>query len=58
MAKNSKDSKLNILNQTRDRTPLPRPVIFRDKSKYDRNNDREYRRDEEDDWWLSEEEYE
>ena len=52
------DSKLDILNQTRDRTPLPRPVIFRDKSKYDRNYDREYRRDEEDDWWLGEEEYE
>ncbi len=26
-----------ILNQTRDRTPMPRPAVFRDKKKYDRN---------------------
>ena len=32
-----KEAKLNILNQTRDRTPMPRPAVFRDKKKYDRN---------------------
>ena len=32
-----KEAKLNILNQTRDRTPIPRPAVFRDKKKYDRN---------------------
>lgn len=30
-------AKLDILNQTRDRTPIPRPVVFRDRKKYDRN---------------------
>ena len=30
-------TKLDILNQTRDRTPMPRPAVFRDKKKYDRN---------------------
>lgn len=30
-------TKLDILNQTRDRTPMPRPATFRDKKKYDRN---------------------
>ena len=29
-------TKLDILNQTRDRTPMPRPAVFRDKKKYDR----------------------
>ena len=32
-----KEAKLDILNQTRDRTPMPRPAVFRDKRKYDRN---------------------
>ena len=30
-------TKLDILNQSRDREPMPRPVVFRDKKKYDRN---------------------
>ena len=30
-------TKLDILNQTRDRTQMPRPAVFRDKKKYDRN---------------------
>ena len=34
---NSRKSKLDILNQTRERTPMPRPAFFRDKKKYDRN---------------------
>jgi len=34
-------TKLDILNQTRDRTPMPRPVVFRDKKKYDRNTVKE-----------------
>ena len=34
--KNEK-TKLDILNQSRDRTPMPRPATFRDKKKYDRN---------------------
>ena len=33
----SQKSKLDILNQTRDRTPMPRPTVFKDKKKYDRN---------------------
>lgn len=36
-AKKEKESKLDIINQTRDRTPIPRPAVFRDKKKYDRN---------------------
>ena len=32
-----KEAKLDIINQTRDRTPIPRPAVFRDKKKYDRN---------------------
>ena len=36
-AKKEKETKLDILNQTRDRTPIPRPAVFRDKKKYDRN---------------------
>ena len=32
-----KKTKLDILNQTRDREPMPRPTVFRDKKKYDRN---------------------
>ena len=35
--KQSRRTKLDILNQTRDRTPIPRPAVFRDKKKYDRN---------------------
>ena len=39
MSKIEKDNqeKLDILNQTRDRTPMPRPAVFRNKKKYDRN---------------------
>ena len=35
--KESKKTKLDILNQTRERTPMPRPAVFKDKKKYDRN---------------------
>ena len=36
--KDKKDrEKLDVLNQTRDRTPMPRPAVFRNKKKYDRN---------------------
>ena len=40
MRKDNKEKreKLDIVNQTRDRTPMPRPVMFRDKKKYDRNS--------------------
>ncbi len=37
MNKKDNDIKLDILNQTRDRSLMPRPVIYRDKTKYDRN---------------------
>lgn len=37
MNKKDNDMKLDILNQTRDRSLMPRPVIYRDKTKYDRN---------------------
>ena len=30
-----KKTKLDILNQTRDRDPMPRPTVFRDKKKYE-----------------------
>ena len=45
-SKNNKDTKLDILNQTRDRSPMPRPVIYRDKTKYDRNVAKEQLREE------------
>ena len=35
--KKNKNVKLDILNQTRDRIPMPRPAVFRDKKKFDRN---------------------
>ena len=35
--KKNEMTKLEILNQSRDRTPMPRPAVFRDKKKYDRN---------------------
>lgn len=47
-------SKLDAINQTRDRTPMPRPVMFTDKTKYDRNNTKDETREEEDEWWLDE----
>ena len=34
--KAKKLTKLDILKQTKDRTPMPRPAVFRDKTKYDR----------------------
>ena len=34
---NTQKTKLDILNQTRERDPMPRPAVFRDKKKYDRN---------------------
>ena len=33
----NRKTKLDILNQTRDRTPMPRPAVFKGKKKYDRN---------------------
>ena len=33
----NRKTKLDILNQTRDRTPMPRPAVFKDKKKYDQN---------------------
>lgn len=38
--------KLDILNQTRDRELMPRPAVFRDKKKYDRNAVKEENRKE------------
>lgn len=31
-----KKTKMDILKQTRDRTPMPRPTVFRNRKKYDR----------------------
>ena len=45
MAKKN-DSKLDILNQTRDRTPMPRPVIYKSHKTYDRNAAKEEFREE------------
>ena len=36
MKKPKKLNRLDILKQTKDRTPMPRPTVFRDKTKYDR----------------------
>ena len=52
MARNNKDNKLDSIKQSRDRTPMPRPTVFKDKTKYDRNAAKDDRRDDEDDWWL------
>ena len=41
MSRKHKNTKLDVLNQTRDRTPMPRPAVFRDKRKYDRNTIKE-----------------
>ena len=30
-------TKLDILKQSREREPMPRPAVFRDRKKYDRN---------------------
>lgn len=46
MAKKNKDTKLDILNQTRDRTPMPRPVIYKSHKTYDRNAEKEEFREE------------
>jgi hypothetical protein len=46
MAKKNKDSKLDILNQTRDRTAMPRPVIFKSHKTYDRSAAKEEFREE------------
>ena len=37
MAKKN-DSKLNILKQSRERIPMPRPAVFKEKKKFDRNS--------------------
>ena len=37
MQKRKKNRKLDILKQTRDRSPMPRPVVFRSRKRYDRN---------------------
>ena len=43
-----KKTKLDILKQTKDRTPMPRPVMFRDKKKYDRKAIKDTIEDEDD----------
>lgn len=32
-----REAEMDIINQTRDRNLMPRPVVFRDKKKYNRN---------------------
>ena len=34
--KKRKQEKLDLINRSTERRPMPRPVVFRDKSKYDR----------------------
>ena len=34
------EAKLKTLAQTRDRTPLPRPAVMKDKTKYNRKAER------------------
>ena len=45
----NRKTKLDILNQTRERTPIPRPAVFKDKKKYDRNTVKEEGRKEQED---------
>ena len=33
----NRKTKLDILNQSRERDQMPRPTMFRDRKKYDRN---------------------
>lgn len=40
-AKRKKKEKLNMINMSTERRPMPRPAVFRDKSKYDRNRQKE-----------------
>ena len=46
MSKKNTNPKLDILNQTRDRTPMPRPVIYKSHKTYDRNAEKEEFREE------------
>ena len=39
--KNKKDSILKAIRQSRERAPVGRPTVFKDKSKYDRNKARQ-----------------
>lgn len=41
-----KRAMLDTINQTRERTPMPRPTYFRDESKYDRNRQKQMDRKE------------
>lgn len=34
--KKRKQEKLDLINRSTERRPMPRPAVFRDKSKYDR----------------------
>lgn len=40
------DPYLTAINQSRPRDPMPRPVVFKDKTKYDRNRAKEELREE------------
>lgn len=35
--KKRKQEKLDLINRSTERRPMPRPAVFRDKSKYDRS---------------------
>ena len=48
--KNAQDLQLEILCQSRGRLERPRSVVFRDKSKYNRNDFRAQTRRESRDW--------
>ena len=37
MRRRQRKRKLDILKQSRERTPMPRPVVFRSRKRYDRN---------------------
>ena len=36
-SRRKRKTKLDILKQSREREPMPRPAVFRDRKKYDRN---------------------
>ncbi len=35
--KKKRQEKLDLINRSTERRPMPRPAVFKDKSKYDRN---------------------
>ena len=48
---------LNAVKQSRPREPMPRPVIFKDKTKFDRNKEKEELRKRKEEYEDEDQEY-